>query len=108
MMKLFLHGADLVFSSKAKAMCDASGATMLSLRGAGPFPEAAHAPVVVDLVGRDALTAITALTVAGATPLIAFGSHIHAARLEEARAAGADEAIPNSRFESRLRELLKE
>ena len=50
----------------------------------------------------------TALKAAGATPLIAFGSHIHAARLEEARAAGADEAIPNSRFESRLRELLKE
>ena len=106
-MKIFLHGADLFFAAKAKAMCDATGATMISLRGSGPFPETANAPVFVDLAGRDAAAAVAALKAAGAVPLIAFGSHIHAARLEEARAAGAEEAIPNSRFESRLRELLK-
>ncbi len=107
-MKIFLHGADLFFSAKAKAMCDATGTTMHSLRGAGPFTEAANAAVFVDLAGRDALAAITALKAAGAAPLVAFGSHVHAARLEEARVAGADEAIPNSHFESRLRELLGE
>ena len=105
-MKIFLHGADLFFSAKAKAMCDATGATMISLRGSGPFPETANSPAIVDLAGRDALPAIAALKAAGAAPLIAFGSHVHEARLEEARAAGADEAIPNSRFEFRLRELL--
>jgi hypothetical protein len=84
-MKLFLHGADLFFSAKMKAMCDASGAAMSSLRGTGPFREAAGSPALVDLAGRDALAAIAAL-----------------------KAAGAAEAIPNSRLESRLRELLAE
>jgi len=40
-------------------------------------------------------------------PVIAFGSHVDKARLDEARAAGCDEVMPRSRFSSELPALLR-
>jgi len=37
---------------------------------------------------------------------IAFGAHVHTARLEEARVAGCDEVLPRSRFFAILPDIL--
>jgi CheY-like chemotaxis protein len=39
--------------------------------------------------------------------IVAFGAHVDAARLEEARTAGCDEVLPRSRFSSTLPDILK-
>ena len=39
-------------------------------------------------------------------PVIAFGSHVDTARLEEARQAGCREVVPRSYFNSHLPEIL--
>lgn len=39
-------------------------------------------------------------------PVIAFGSHVDTARLEEARQAGCREVVPRSHFNSHLPEIL--
>jgi CheY-like chemotaxis protein len=39
--------------------------------------------------------------------VIAFGAHVHAARLDAARAAGCDEVIPHSRLSATLPEILR-
>lgn len=41
-------------------------------------------------------------------PVIAFGSHVATARLQEARDAGCTEVMPRSRFSANLPELLKQ
>ena len=43
---------------------------------------------------------------AGAVPMIAFGSHVDKARLDEARAAGCVEVLPRSKFSADLPALL--
>jgi CheY-like chemotaxis protein len=40
-------------------------------------------------------------------PLVAFGSHVQADRLESARAAGCDLALPNSALTAGLPDLLR-
>jgi CheY-like chemotaxis protein len=44
---------------------------------------------------------------AGPVPVIAYGSHIDKARLDEARAAGCAEVMPRSKFSSDLPNLLR-
>ncbi len=44
---------------------------------------------------------------AGAVPMIAFGSHVNKARLDEARAAGCAEVLPRSKFSADLPALLR-
>ena len=59
-----------------------------------------HADVVaVDLSRPDAVAAIARLRSAGsAARVVAYGSHVDRAGLEEARAAGADEVLARSEF----------
>ncbi|MEK6261231.1 MAG: response regulator [Planctomycetota bacterium] len=40
--------------------------------------------------------------------VIAFGSHVDEARLNEARAAGCDDVLPRSKFSATLPELLRQ
>ena len=39
--------------------------------------------------------------------VIAFGAHVHAARLDAARQAGCDEVLPHSRLSATLPEILR-
>ena len=39
--------------------------------------------------------------------VIAFGAHVHAARLDAAREAGCDEVLPHSRLSATLPEILR-
>jgi hypothetical protein len=57
--------------------------------------------VIVDLSRPGALDAIIAVVAAG-VPVTGYGSHVDAAMLDAARAAGCTEVLPRSRFFARL------
>lgn len=61
----------------------------------------AVATVIVDLSRPDAIDAIGAASAAGVR-ITAYGSHVDEAGLAAARAAGATEVLPRSRFFARL------
>ena len=66
--------------------------------------------VIIDLSMSepDIVTIVARLREAtGPVSVIAFGSHVDKARLDEARAAGCDEVLPRSRFSSELPALLR-
>lgn len=76
------------------------------VRGAGCTP-VAHGPAglaVVELAGAASVERVREL-VAGGTPVVAFGAHVHGELLRAARAAGAD-AVANAGIESWLRRRL--
>jgi hypothetical protein len=58
--------------------------------------------VVVDLSRGDALDAIARASTHPGVRIVAYGSHVDDERLAAARAAGAHEVLPRSRFFARL------
>jgi hypothetical protein len=113
---------DLLFSSRLEAAARALGARWQRVSSAAEARAAREAAlgeggevalVLLDLGcrSRDALELardLRAEPVLAGVPLVAFGSHVQAGRLAEARAAGCDRALPNSALASGLAELLKE
>lgn len=71
--------------------------------------QAAEGPVlaIVDLAcaGVDLITAIQELKGLG-IPVIAFGAHVDAEALRDAREAGADRVMPRSKFVQELERLV--
>jgi CheY-like chemotaxis protein len=103
---------DLIFVSKIEGAARARGAGIAFAR-AGDDPGArvaceAPALVLVDLAlkGVDVDAIIRAVRAATRAPIVAFGSHVDAAALERARAAGATQALPRSAFTKTLPDLL--
>jgi DNA-binding NarL/FixJ family response regulator len=67
------------------------------------------AAVIIDLAntGLDLATLLTAAKAANpATIIVAYGSHVDAETLKNARLAGCDVVLPRSQFAERLPELL--
>lgn len=87
---------DLFFRAKLEALVELCGYAAVR---SGP---ARHA--VLEL-GPGALEQVRELVAAG-TRVVAFGSHVGAEELREARQAGA-EAVPNSRVEAAVRTMLE-
>lgn len=87
---------DLFFRAKLEAVVRSAGAEPVSRGGASL--------AVVELSGDASLQRIRELVVSGAG-VLAFGSHVQVDLLRAAREAGAD-AVPNSRVEAALRQLL--
>jgi DNA-binding NarL/FixJ family response regulator len=112
---------DLMFSTRLDAAARAAGERFRKIASRSEGHEAAEAEraeggrvslVIVDLGWRagDALALIRELRAdpaLAATPLIAFGSHVQAERLESARQAGCELALPNSAIAARLPEILR-
>lgn len=69
-------------------------------------PSGPAALAVVELASDSSLALIEELVSSG-TAVLAFGPHVERERLRAARLEGA-EAVPNSKVEERLRELLSE
>ena len=59
------------------------------------------------VVVADVIAATKSLPDKDRPKVIAFGSHVLTARLEEARQAGCDDVMPRSKFSATLPELLK-
>ena len=104
---------DLLFQQKIQSTADAVGVTVKF----GADVTAAGSPcsgqpwdlVIVDLslTRRDPIALVTALRhQLPTTPIIGFGSHVDAAQLARARAAGCTEVLARSAFVQRLPELL--
>ena len=105
---------DLMFTSKITSTAASLGLRIdtvstveqLQLRAAETSPRV----VFLDLSSPDfdPSLVIAALPSAGRPRVIAFGSHVDEARLNEARAAGCDEVLPRSKFSATLPELLRQ
>lgn len=96
--KALLVTHDLFFRAKLSAVLERAGHTV-SLCGTAPF-------AVVELGTPNSLSRIQRLVASGAQ-VVAFGSHVKADLLREAREAGA-KAVPNSQVEQLLLEELNE
>jgi CheY-like chemotaxis protein len=103
---------DLMFAPRVSGQARAAG---WQLREAGS-PSAALALVeaesprllIVDLEtsGLDIAELISQLDQATRPSVLAFGPHVHLARLESAREAGCDQVVSRGRFSSDLASLL--
>jgi hypothetical protein len=87
---------DLFFRAKLGTVVERCGSRPVTT-GSAPI-------AVVELTGADAVSQVRRLLADGIR-VVAFGSHVDAAVLREAREAGA-EAVPNSRVEAALAALL--
>ncbi len=105
---------DLMFTSKITSTAASLG---LRIDTVGTLEQlqlrAGEAPprvVFLDLNCRDfdPGQVVAALPSTGRPRVIAFGSHVDEARLNEARAAGCDDVLPRSKFSATLPELLRQ
>jgi len=104
---------DLLFSSKIRAAASAANAQIAFARTRAAVIETLGAPgadapalVIVDLDARPA-EAIEIIRIVrencGAGPrIVGFGAHVNVDRLQAAKAAGCDQAVPRSAFVTML------
>lgn len=109
-----LISRDLFFTSKVTGTAAALG---INLQVVGDAAAAARLAgeehcrcVFIDLAdaGLDVSAFFRELRAERELTVVAFGSHVATARLQEARDAGCTEVMPRSRFSSSLPELLKQ
>jgi DNA-binding NarL/FixJ family response regulator len=103
--------SNLIFQSRVRSAALELGLEVAYADTAASFTEAMRrrpAVVVVDLkeLNLDPIDAIARAKAAGAA-VLAFGPHTDAETLRAARSAGADLAVPRSRFKAELTELLR-
>lgn len=102
---------DLYFATRIAATAKTAGVELELVppqRAAARLAEARASLVLLDLHAPGALALIGELKCAAAgVPVVGFFSHVEAALGREALAAGADAALPRSRFVARLAPLLR-
>ncbi|HEV8398206.1 MAG TPA: hypothetical protein VGQ18_00055 [Gemmatimonadales bacterium] len=96
-MKVLLATRDLIFRSKLGVIVQTAGAEATR-------DEAAADLVALDVEAPGAIERIRALVGRGVA-VLAFGPHVRAELLREAREAGAT-AVPNSQVEDQLRRCI--
>ena len=96
-MKVLLATRDLIFRSKLGAVVRAGGVELAP-------DEKSSDLVVVDVEAPGAVERIRGLVERGVA-VLAYGPHVRAELLRAAREAGAT-AVPNSKVEEHLRQLL--
>jgi len=112
--RALLISRDLFFTSKVTGTAQALGIQMQVIGDAQAAAEATAREkfrcVFIDLAdeGLNVSAFFAALQPGGSLPVIAFGSHVATARLQEARDAGCTEVMPRSRFSSGLPSLLQQ
>ena len=104
---------DLFYSSKVTGTADALGLKVDVIEHVEELPaklaESSYRCVILDLSmpGLNPAEVMSALPNENRPAVIAFGSHVMTARLQEARDAGCDEVMPKSQFSGSLPEILK-
>ena len=102
-----LFGSDLMDRSKIEGAAEAAGYRLQVWRNPGALVDGLETPpalAFVDLKHVAADDAVRALAAAGVR-MIAFGPHVDDLALARAKALGADEVLPRSRFFVRLADL---
>ena len=106
---------DLLFSSKIRAVAKHAGVDLTFARTPADILERARSDrpslVIFDLdcSKTDPVATITALKSDPALaeiPTLAFASHVHAALINAARKAGAEQVVPRSVFAGNLADIL--
>jgi DNA-binding NarL/FixJ family response regulator len=102
---------DLIFSSRIAAVARAAGVPITLLRDparlADPAPPRGPGLLIVDLNLPGSIDAATQWKHASPSrEVVGFVSHVDAATIDHARAAGLDRVLPRSRFVEILPELL--
>jgi CheY-like chemotaxis protein len=109
-----LISRDLFFTSKVTGTAAALG---IKVHVVGDAETAARLAgdghcrcVFIDLAdaGLDVSSFFRILPAERTLPVVAFGSHVSTARLQEARDAGCTDVLPRSRFSAELPEVLKQ
>jgi CheY-like chemotaxis protein len=100
---------DLLFSSRITGTAEALGLTVRTVRTSEELMRQAELArptcVLVDLhnPGLDIVDVVLRLKAFGPPPLlVAYGSHVEAATLHNARKAGCDRVLPRSQFVEEL------
>lgn len=110
---VLLVSRDLFFTSMVSGTASLLGVDVqIAADAAAAVPRLAAgqmACLFVDLADSnlDVAALFASLPTNNRPPVVAFGSHVATARLQEARDAGCDEVLPRSRFSASLPELLK-
>ena len=97
---------DLMFTSRISAAARAAGIAITALRDPAQVSGAQGRRLIVDLNQPGALEAAAEWKQASAGDVVGFVSHVDAATIARARAAGIDRILPRSRFVEILPELL--
>lgn len=98
---------DILFRSKLRAVSAHTGADVRFLKDAGDSAVGQATLAIVDLDAPGGIDAVTTLaTDWPGLRVVGFVSHMHAARIKEARAAGATEVMARSAFVEALPALL--
>jgi CheY-like chemotaxis protein len=112
-----MFSQDLFFGSKVTGTAGAMGLHVeLEAdieRGLSKLAGGGYRCVILDLAmpglsPADVVAAVKSSTATDRPRVIAFGAHVHTARLEEAREAGCDEVMPRSRFSAELTKILSQ
>ena len=104
---------DLFYSSKVTGTADTLGLKVDVIEHVEELPaklaESSYLCVMLDLSmpGLNPAEVMSAMPSENRPVVIAFGSHVMTARLQEARDAGCDEVLPKSQFSGSLPEILK-
>ena len=113
-MSVLLFTTDLMTSSKVDAAARRQGVTLVTVASGTALlekaGEAGAALVILDLnsPGVDPADLVSKLRGLSAPPrsILAFGPHVHEAKLEAARAAGCDAVISRGQFHAQVDELI--
>jgi hypothetical protein len=97
---------DLMFASKITATARSTGVPVRIVRDPATLPPEPSPLLIVDLNQDGTLAAAVAWKQSTGGPVIGFVSHVDAATIKAARAAGIDRVMPRSEFDRRLPELL--
>lgn len=103
---------DLIFETKVRASAQAADVDLVVVRGPGDLArqldESSTNCVIIDLNTAEDFSQIIRTTVERCphTKVIAFGSHVDVDSAKAARAAGAHEVLPRSRFVAELERIL--
>ncbi len=103
---------DLFFSSKVTGTAAELGFRVVVegnlAQAASKAADSTYRCIILDLSTPELTVSdvIAALPTANRPTVIAFGPHVEAARLNDAREAGCDEVMPRSKFSATLPEIL--
>ncbi|MFZ4647362.1 MAG: hypothetical protein ACOYNP_16535 [Gemmataceae bacterium] len=108
-MHVLSVGEDLLFFSRIRAEGIACGLSVAQARNAEELTAALNSSaevslILLDLDAMDASTVIAAS--AGRFPVVAYGPHVQAELLRNAREAGCTRVVPRSVFVKELQEIL--
>jgi CheY-like chemotaxis protein len=108
-MRVLSVGEDLLFFSRIRAEAIACGLSVSQARNATELATALNSTdevqlILLDLDAMDASAVVEAS--AGRAPVLAYGPHVQADLLRQAREAGCTRVVPRSVFVKELQEIL--